>query len=66
MPLTGAQPVKQRGEWETYLAENADTVHRLSTEISAAERDIDALVYRLFDLTEDEIGLLETSLAGQY
>jgi hypothetical protein len=59
-------PVKQRGEWETYLAENADTVHRLSTEISAAERDIDALVYRLFDLTEDEIGLLETSLAGQY
>jgi hypothetical protein len=59
-------PVKQRGEWETYLADNAAEVHRLSAEIAAAEREIDALVYRLFDLTPDEIGLLEASLAGQY
>lgn len=59
-------PVKQRGEWETYLAENAAEVHRLSAEIAAAEREIDTLVYRLFDLTADEIALLEASLAGQY
>ena len=50
-------PVKQRGEWETHLAENAAEVHRLSAVIAAAEREIDALVYRLFDLTPDEIGL---------
>ena len=59
-------PVKQRGEWEIHLADNAAEVHRLSAAIAAAEREIDALVYRLFDLTPDEIGLLEASLAGQY
>ncbi len=31
-----------------------------------AEREIDTIVYDLFDLTPDEIALLEASLAGQY
>lgn len=59
-------PVKERGDWEAYLAENAAEVHRLSAEIAAAEREIDAIVYRLFDLTPEEIALLETSIAGQH
>ena len=29
-------------------------------------RDIDSIVYKLFNLTPDEIALLESSLAGQY
>lgn len=59
-------PVKERGDWEAWLAENAAEVHRLSAEIAAAEREIDAVVYRLFDLTPDEIALLEASIAGQH
>src|SRR5215204_1015731 len=59
-------PLRQRGEWEGYLAENRATVRRLTAEIEAAEREIDAIVYRLFDLTPDEIALLEASLEGQY
>jgi hypothetical protein len=59
-------PVKERAEWERYLAENAAEVKRMTAEIEAAEREIDAVVYRLLDLTPDEIALLETSLAGQY
>jgi hypothetical protein len=35
-------------------------------EIEAAEREIDAIVYQLFDLTSDEIKLLEDSLEGQH
>ncbi len=56
-------PLKQRKDWETYLQEHGATVRRLSAEIAAAEREIDAIVYRLFDLTSEEIVLLETSLA---
>lgn len=41
-------------------------VETLSNEIANAEREIDAIVYRLFDLTEDDIALLEASIAGQY
>jgi hypothetical protein len=59
-------PLKERGDWESYLAENAAEVHRLTAEIAAAEREIDAIVYRLFDLTPDEITLLEASIAGQH
>jgi len=59
-------PVKERGEWEAYLKENAAEVHRLTAEIASAEREIDKIVYQLFDLTPEEIALLEVSLAGQY
>jgi hypothetical protein len=59
-------PVKERGEWEAYLAKNAAEVRKLDAAIEKAEREIDAIVYRLFDLTPDEIKLLEDSIAGQY
>lgn len=59
-------PVKERGEWEAYLAKNAAQLHKLDVEIEKTEREIDAVVYRLFDLTADEIKLLEDSIAGQY
>lgn len=59
-------PVKDRDGWEKYLAEKSAEVKKLTAEIEAAEREIDALVYRLFDLTPDEIKLLEASLEGQY
>ena len=38
----------------------------MTAEIEAAEREIDTVVYRLFDLTPNEIASLKTSLAGQY
>ena len=59
-------PVKERAEWQAYLADNAAKVKSLSAGIEAAEREIDAIVYALFDLTGEEIALLEASLEGQY
>ncbi|MGQ7792556.1 Eco57I restriction-modification methylase domain-containing protein [Faunimonas sp. B44] len=59
-------PVRERGDWERFLAASGAEVRRLSAEIAAAEREIDRIVYGLFDLTADEIALLESSLAGQY
>jgi hypothetical protein len=41
-------------------------VRKLGAAIEKAEREIDAIVYRLFDLTPDEIALLEPSVAGQH
>jgi hypothetical protein len=58
-------PVKERGQWESYLAENAAEVRTLSASIEAGEREIDEIVYRLFDLTQEEIKLLEDSLRRQ-
>jgi type I restriction-modification system DNA methylase subunit len=58
--------VKERGEWEAYLASQAAEVRKLDAAIEKAECEINAIVYRLFDLTPDEIALLEASIAGQY
>ena len=58
--------MKERADWESHLAENAAQVHALTAAIAAAEREIDSVVYGLFDLTAEEIALLEGSLAGQY
>lgn len=59
-------PLKERADWEAYLAENSARVLGLTSDIEAAEREIDSVVYALFDLTPEEIALLEASLAGQY
>lgn len=58
-------PVRERGEWEAYLAENAAKVRALTAEIEAAEREIDTLVYDAFGLTEEEIAIVEAAIAGQ-
>ncbi len=59
-------PLKERGDWEAYLKENRAQIEALTKEIAQAEAEIDALVYRLFDLDEQEIALLENSLEGQF
>ena len=59
-------PLKQRGGREAYLADTAAQAQALTRQIESAERDIDAVVYGLFELTPEEIQLLEASLAGKY
>jgi hypothetical protein len=46
-------------EWEPYLAEKRAEVERLSRELADAEAEINERVFRLFDLTPDEIALLQ-------
>ena len=58
-------PVKERSDWEAYLASEAAKVKALTAQITAAEAEINKLVYDAFDLTADEINLLEISLQGQ-
>ncbi len=58
-------PVKERAQWEDLFNEAKAEVLRLTAEIKAAEGEIDKLVYDAFDLTPDEIELLEKSLEGQ-
>ena len=58
-------PLRERGDWEAYLSENAACVQQLTERIKSAERQIDAIVYRLFDLSPDEIALLESSISSR-
>jgi hypothetical protein len=46
-------------QWEPYLAEKKAEVDRLSRQLADAEAELNDRVYRLFDLTPDEIRLLQ-------
>ncbi len=55
-------PLKDRNDWENWISENRTQIHALSAQIAAAEADINAKVYALFDLTAEEIELLEANI----
>lgn len=57
-------PLAERSAWEDWFSRDKLEIARLTGEITAAEQEIDTLVYRLFKLTPDEIALLEASIEG--
>ncbi|MGJ3262506.1 MAG: Eco57I restriction-modification methylase domain-containing protein [Salinarimonas sp.] len=52
-------PVSDRDAWEGYLATSRTRYDALDRRIADADASIDQAVYRLFDLTEAEIALVE-------
>jgi hypothetical protein len=55
-------PLAERTDWENWIAKTRPEIHALTAEIARIEREIDTRVYALFDLTADEIALLEASI----
>ena len=55
-------PLNDRNAWEAKLKTGAARAAELTTQIKRAEREIDQIVYRLFDLTADEIALIEVAV----
>ncbi len=53
-------PLAERSAWEDWITRDRTEIARLSAEITKAEAEIDSIVYGLFDLTPDEIALLES------
>ena len=53
-------PLAERSAWEDWITRDRSEIARLSAEIAQAEAQIDSIVYELFDLTPDEIALLES------
>lgn len=53
-------PLAERSAWEDWITRDRAEIARLSAEIAKAEAQIDSIVYGLFDLTPDEITLLES------
>ena len=51
--------LKQQDEWEEYFAEYKTDCVALSEEITATDNEINRLVYKLYDLTDEEIAIVE-------
>ncbi len=55
-------PLSERSDWEDWITRDRAEIARLTAEIAQAEAQIDVIVYELFELTPDEIALLETAI----
>ena len=52
---------KDEFEWLELFEENKQKVQELQTQINQTDKEIDAMVYELYGLTEDEIKIVENS-----
>ena len=52
----------QQDEWEEHFASYKDEINPLQDEINTTDKEIDQMVYELYDLTEEEIKIVEESL----
>lgn len=56
-------PLSERSDWEDWLTRDRAEINRLTAEIAQAEAGINAIVYDLFELTEEEVTLLEAAIS---
>ena len=51
--------ISQVNEWEEYFNDYKRQCNELSAQISSPDKEIDRMVYALYDLTEEEIDIVE-------
>ncbi len=51
--------LSEEAEWEDYFNEQKQKAHTLKSEIDKTDHEIDRMVYELYGLTEEEIGIVE-------
>jgi hypothetical protein len=51
--------LKEEAEWEAYFLEEAKQALEIKSEITKTDKEIDRMVYELYGLTEEEIGIVE-------
>jgi len=52
----------QQDEWENYFDAYKKEINELQTQISQTDNEIDKMVYELYELTEEEILIVENSV----
>ncbi|MCD4794823.1 MAG: Eco57I restriction-modification methylase domain-containing protein [Bacteroidales bacterium] len=52
----------QQDEWEDYFDTYKQEINQVQTQISQTDKEIDKMVYELYELTEEEIGIIENSV----
>ena len=52
----------QQDEWEEYFYTYKDLINQLQDDINTTDKEIDQIVYKLYELTEEEIEIVEKNI----
>jgi len=52
---------KFKNDWKALFENDKNEVLKLQNHINQTDKEIDLMVYKLYDLTEDEISIVENS-----
>ena len=59
----GKQKIKlslsQQDEWEEYFEDYKNSILEIKQKISQTDKEIDLMIYKLYELTEEEIKIIE-------
>jgi hypothetical protein len=58
--------LKERDDWEEFVQDRSSEIARLTSEITSLEVELNAIVYAVFGLNEDEIKLIEQETKFSY
>ena len=56
----------QKAEWEDYYQQQFKEAQNIKSEIEKTDKEIDQMVYELYGLSEEEIGIVEESVNEKY
>ncbi len=59
--VTAQNSLKERGAWQEFLEEAKTEREQLTAQITLLEKELNTAVYALFDLTAEEISLIESA-----
>jgi type II restriction/modification system DNA methylase subunit YeeA len=52
---------EEEGKWEDYFLPEQQKAQEIKAQITKTDKEIDAMVYDLYDLTDEEIAIVENS-----
>jgi hypothetical protein len=55
-------PLIERNDWETWLTTEKAAIEQLNQQLAQLEQQLNQKVYELFELTEEEIRLVEDNI----
>lgn len=51
--------LSEEAEWEDYFIQESGKALELKTKIDSTDKEIDRMVYQLYELTEEEVEMVE-------
>jgi hypothetical protein len=53
--------LSKKAEWEEYFNQESQKALDIKHQIESTDKEIDQMVYKLYELTEEEVGIVEGS-----